>query len=108
MRESFLQRDDHEYHIFHIESFENWASTRAIAFEIGTSKCLGKNKLLKEKRGLGDCPQGFDFDFSFHAPFLKKHFFARFLFLRRKHNAMLKVLKHGIMRGIFRRRREKY
>ncbi|MBF0175135.1 MAG: hypothetical protein HQL83_17120 [Magnetococcales bacterium] len=31
------------------------------------------NKLLKEKRGLGDCPQGFDFDFEFkqkgfHAP----------------------------------------
>ncbi|MEO5329225.1 MAG: hypothetical protein H7829_13400 [Magnetococcus sp. THC-1_WYH] len=23
--------------------------------------CFGKNKLLKEKRGLGDCPQGFDF-----------------------------------------------
>ncbi|MEO5326911.1 MAG: hypothetical protein H7829_01575 [Magnetococcus sp. THC-1_WYH] len=29
------------------------------------SKCLGKNQLLKEKRGLGDCPQGFDFDFGF-------------------------------------------
>ncbi len=29
------------------------------------SICLGKDKLLKEKRGLGDCPQGFDFDFDF-------------------------------------------
>ncbi|HAT50092.1 MAG TPA: hypothetical protein DCS88_07135, partial [Alphaproteobacteria bacterium] len=36
-----------------------------IAFEIGTSKCLGKDQLLKEKRGLGDCPQGFDFVFEF-------------------------------------------
>ncbi|MBF0422399.1 MAG: hypothetical protein HQL73_05345 [Magnetococcales bacterium] len=30
-------------------------------------------KIVKEKRGLGDCPQGFDFvfvfDFDFHAPF---------------------------------------
>ncbi|MBF0132963.1 MAG: hypothetical protein HQL75_10315, partial [Magnetococcales bacterium] len=81
--------------------------SRAIAFEIGTSKF--PEKLLKEKRGLGDCPQGFDFGFSFHAQGerLSLPFFA-FFAKKGKHNAMLKVLKHGIMRGIFRRRREKY
>ncbi|MBF0132550.1 MAG: hypothetical protein HQL75_08195 [Magnetococcales bacterium] len=42
------------------------------------SKCLGKNKLLKEKRGLGDCPQGFDF--AFHAPLFPKHFSRAFSF----------------------------
>ncbi|MBF0603845.1 MAG: hypothetical protein HQL07_09140 [Nitrospirae bacterium] len=36
------------------------------------------DQLLKEKRGLGDCPQGFDFDFAFHAHLLPKHFFRAF------------------------------
>ncbi len=49
--------------------------TRAIAFEI--SETPGRvdthRILLKEKRGLGDCPQGFVFDFKqkgFHVPLL--------------------------------------
>ncbi|MEO5326630.1 MAG: hypothetical protein H7829_00120 [Magnetococcus sp. THC-1_WYH] len=56
--------------------------SRTIALGIGTTNCLENNKLLKEKRGLGDCPQGFDFvfDFAFYAPLLPKHFSRAFSF----------------------------
>ncbi|MBF0421484.1 MAG: hypothetical protein HQL73_00660 [Magnetococcales bacterium] len=39
---------------------------------------------MKEKRGLGDCPQGFDFvfDFDFHASFYPKRLF-RVVFAKR-------------------------
>ncbi|MEO5329089.1 MAG: hypothetical protein H7829_12700 [Magnetococcus sp. THC-1_WYH] len=54
-------------------------------------------KLLKEKRGLGDCPQGFDFVFDFafdfafsRAPSPEAFFFAPFVFAKK--NAQARAL----------------
>ncbi|MEO5329421.1 MAG: hypothetical protein H7829_14415 [Magnetococcus sp. THC-1_WYH] len=56
-------------------------------------------KLLKEKRGLGDCPQGFDFDFDFkqkgfHVPFLNL-FLILFKFKNEKGSFLFKVKTLG-------------